>query len=564
MNIRPTDEQQGIVQARGRVVKINARAGTGKTTVLRMVAEQRPGARGLYLVFNKRAQLRAQEEFPANFAVRTVHSLAYGSCKRGARWRVQSGGSALTKATFLPAYMNVPDEQHELAGLSHAFLSFFMNVPCRRVEGAVSPFAEAVLTGEQRDLFQRHVGHIVDECRSLLASWYQGRLECPHDFYLKFAHHSGRLQKRLAQYDFLLVDEGQDLSEIMLDLLLGYRGRLFIVGDTHQGIYGFRHAVDAMHKLSADEEHELSLSFRFGQELAAVATMYIREAKGLRRFTIRGAEERATQVELCPDTQLLSVPGGGAVLARTNVSLFETALRLSEGGRPVRFEREVEPLLRRVQDSLWLYQGRRERIEDPFIAAFGSLVHMEEYAELMDDGYLRSLAGIVRRYGPELARALRNLREHCRRAAALSAEDVVTLSTVHSAKGQEYSAVLLHEDIPEYLEEARSGERGGADPSAEANVGYVAMTRAAHRLQLPTRYGELFSVRWQRLLGSLRRPQEALLRSSSNFSEGDRVRTRLGPGVVERVSGDGQQVQVLLIGAGMRVTERPGELVQEG
>ncbi|MFO8034778.1 MAG: hypothetical protein R6U88_06490 [Candidatus Bipolaricaulota bacterium] len=46
MNPWPTSEQHEVLQVRGRVVKINSRAGTGKTVTLRMVAEAPPESDG--------------------------------------------------------------------------------------------------------------------------------------------------------------------------------------------------------------------------------------------------------------------------------------------------------------------------------------------------------------------------------------------------------------------------------------------------------------------------------------------------------------------------------------
>ena len=49
-SVIPTDEQKAILDATGRVVLINARAGTGKSTTLRMVSELAADRRIVYLV----------------------------------------------------------------------------------------------------------------------------------------------------------------------------------------------------------------------------------------------------------------------------------------------------------------------------------------------------------------------------------------------------------------------------------------------------------------------------------------------------------------------------------
>ena len=58
------------------VFRLFGYAGTGKTTALKLLAEADPTP-GLYVAYNKGAQLSARARFPAHVACRTVHSLAY-------------------------------------------------------------------------------------------------------------------------------------------------------------------------------------------------------------------------------------------------------------------------------------------------------------------------------------------------------------------------------------------------------------------------------------------------------------------------------------------------------
>jgi superfamily I DNA/RNA helicase len=133
--MKPTDEQQRILNATGRVLLINARAGTGKTTTLQMIAAAHSDLKILYLVFNRKAKEEADAKFPGNVEVRTVHSLAFiGNI---ARWKDQVG--AFTIADMLPAFKGRKDPQL-LAALSHDFLGFCMNSPFPKVEQAMEVF----------------------------------------------------------------------------------------------------------------------------------------------------------------------------------------------------------------------------------------------------------------------------------------------------------------------------------------------------------------------------------------------------------------------------------------
>src|SRR5271154_3218059 len=79
-----TAEQQTICQAahdlgESSSLKIQAFAGTGKTTTLAAVAESLPQRKFLYLVFNRAAADEAELKMPANVTVRTAHALAFRS-----------------------------------------------------------------------------------------------------------------------------------------------------------------------------------------------------------------------------------------------------------------------------------------------------------------------------------------------------------------------------------------------------------------------------------------------------------------------------------------------------
>ena len=81
--VQPVAEQQRAVElflARGNL-RIDAYAGTGKTTTLRLLAESRPG-RALYLAFNRAIAAGAQQRFPAYVKCATTHSVAFrGVCR---------------------------------------------------------------------------------------------------------------------------------------------------------------------------------------------------------------------------------------------------------------------------------------------------------------------------------------------------------------------------------------------------------------------------------------------------------------------------------------------------
>lgn len=486
-DVSPTGEQRAILEAKGRIIKINARAGTGRTTTLRMLAEKFPDQRVLYLVFNRRAKEAAREAFPSNVRAHTLHALAYRG--EGYKWEISTG---FGPADLLPLFRHDP---HVMAGLTFEFLTFFLNSAHERLEDATESFT-GFLAGERLACFRDRTERVVAGARDLAASWYRKQKPCPHDFYLKLFHKSGGFVRELNRYDMVLVDEGQDLSPIMLDALGRCRPRIVVVGDTHQQIYGFRYAMDAMNHMDAQEEFDLSLSFRFGKPIANLATALIREAKHKTDFIIQGNPKQKSTVRFFEYPG--GVPGDAAILSRTNLALFDNAIQLRMKNLPFQFERDLQPTLFRTLDVFRLQEGKREEIRDPFIGSFSGYDALKRYADTMEDFPLAGMCQIVEKHGDlfpgviyDMANRCRGQEDECRQG--------VTLSTVHSAKGQQYRVVYVHQDIADNLDRAWSGEGNRED----INVAYVAVTRPSEKLCLYAGFKQILTSSWQQMMERL-------------------------------------------------------------
>ena len=188
--MEPTDEQKNILEARGRVLRINARAGTGKTTTLRMLSGEHADKRILYLVFNKKAREDARSKFPGNVTVKTLHSLAW--------W--YSGKEFGRIGDFSPkdllAFFRHTGNAQVLSKIAHDFLVFFLNSPFERMEDAVGDF-EKILPEQSKEPFKRRLPEIVEYTRNLATQWNRKEKPCPHDFYLKMFHKSGNFDLAL-------------------------------------------------------------------------------------------------------------------------------------------------------------------------------------------------------------------------------------------------------------------------------------------------------------------------------------------------------------------------------
>ncbi len=469
-----------------------------------MLAEKHSSAQILYLVYNKKAQKKARSTFPKNVTVHTIHSLAYRYTQSKRYQRSWQPIVNFTPATLLPEFEEFKDQQHELASISYNFLTFYLNSPIHGIEKAAQEFSDRLLADTMVEIFNHALEKIIDIFKKIFESWKE-RGECVHDYYLKLFHKTGNFLLQLNRYDIILVDEGQDLSPIMSDVLSKCHRKVILVGDPHQQIYRFRYAVDAMQTHSSDINLELSKSFRFGPSVAETVSKLITEAKNEKGFSIQGNTQVNSGVSFYRDRDLLSIINRHkkiAILSRTNLNLFTKAIQLRKKDVPFTFERDVTPQMLRTLDVYWLSIGDKEKIRDPFIKSFTTIEHLEHHASEMDNREFSQMAKTVRDYAKDLPNIVFDLIKIHKDNAQKTNINAVTLSTIHSAKGQEYNHVIIGSDLPYFLNE--DAEKEEEIFLEEINIAYVALTRVKEQLFLPNEFKTILTRGWQDYVGNFK------------------------------------------------------------
>lgn len=213
---RPTAEQATIRDAylAGGDLVVEAGAGTGKTTTLRMLADA-DQRRGVYIAYNKVTADDAGRRFPGRMACSTAHALAYRAV--GKRYRARLGGPRLRAqdtAAILGRLDPVAFEAGVVAGLARIGLA-------RLTLATVDAFCKAA----DDEVGVQHVPHVpaLDQqamaaareavtalARSAWAELNQpvGDLEFSHNTYLKM----WALTRPRLHVDVVVVDEAQDLN----------------------------------------------------------------------------------------------------------------------------------------------------------------------------------------------------------------------------------------------------------------------------------------------------------------------------------------------------------------
>lgn len=482
-----THQQLQIIDTTGNL-KINAVAGSGKTTTMIEYAKSRPpGSRILYLAFNKSVKLEAETKFrdasARHVQIETAHSLAYKAIMPQSNFNIKLGDYKPYEVVRILELSNVGTSHDVFVVASHILkmTAYFCNSIASRVSEL--DYLSTINDKKAKAFAKLYYKFIEKSTRIFLAKMNTGEIEITHDFYLK----KYQLSNPVLPFDYILFDEGQDASPAMLDVFLKqHYATKVIVGDVHQQIYSWRYAINLLSQVDFPT-YFLTYSFRFGTCIALLAT----ESLKLK-----------TQLGDLKYSELIGSGKAGtiktkAIIARTNLGLLIKAINYITDHRQVKhiyFEGNFHSYTyadegASLYDVLNLYNRKTFLIRDELLKTMHSIEDLEDYIEKIDDKQLQMMLEIVKEYENEIPSLLKQLKDkHVTDADKHKAE--IIFSTVHRCKGMEYDVVELANDFitedklvrlkwqPEFEEQKGRTEE-------EINLLYVAITRAKYLLRIP-------------------------------------------------------------------------------
>jgi len=482
-------EQLDIINSTGNI-KINAVAGSGKTTTIIEYARSRPNnSRILYLAFNKSVKLEASRKFNAlklfNVKVETAHSLAYRHIVFGNGYKIKPGAyksHEIVEILGLKGRAGEKLTEYVIANHINKLLTYFCNSDKSKVNDL--DYTETVSDARAQQFVKIHLATIKKQARIFLAKMDRGEIDIIHDFYLK----KYQLSRPKLNFDYILFDEAQDASPAMLDVFLRQKAVKVIVGDTHQQIYGWRHAVNSLEKADFKTYH-LTNSFRFSQDIANLAMEILKWKNHLSK------------------TKTIKITGSGkhgaikskAVLARTNLGLLLKAIEYVTDKPKIKtiyFEGNINSYTyadegASLYDVLNLENGKRRLIRDKLIKQMKNMAELEDYIKKTEDVQLGMMVEIVKEYGNEIPDIIKEIKAKHIDGDDKTKADII-FSTVHRCKGMEYDAIQLADDfIDEEKIQKLAGQKNmeAIIPKIieEINLLYVAVTRTKNSVNISER-----------------------------------------------------------------------------
>jgi N12 class adenine-specific DNA methylase len=481
----PTPQQQAILDAcvQGKNVAIQALAGTGKTTTLVLVAralmDRSPGTRIIYTAFNADIVADARRgRFGRNVTAMTMHSIAKQALLgtsyarkitdggQGAHWPEQ--WAEVLGIPALTATGGDPVSAEAVARLVIATIRRFresadeqpgrQHLPSHLAGAAQSPLAKAVLSYARKAWADiTGTGNA-----ALLAT---GRaLRVDHDDYLKV----WALCRPRIGADVIFFDEAQDVNAVMRQVILDQPAQTIVVGDSHQSIYGFRGAIDALKDWPADVVLPLTQSWRFGPDAAEFGNLFLQSlGSGL---LLEGNPALETRLGRAGEPD--------AIMCRTNATAVAEVFVGLESGKRTALAGGGQAI-KDIAKAAWDLQARRGT-KHPDLSRFADWDEVRAYAQQGEDGKsLQVFVRLVDRHGPD---GLIDMISRLTPEGDTKNPPQLTISTVHKAKGREWDAVRIAGDFRGPATDPETGDTTWPSPE-ERRLAYVAATRAKELLE---------------------------------------------------------------------------------
>jgi hypothetical protein len=466
--IVPTDEQAKIIahDPKNSLVVI-AYAGTGKTSTLVEYAKAWTRPRGLYLAFNKAIADEANRRFRGtNVVAKTAHGYAYG---------MLGVSQYADRITNQIRWQHVRDAQIDLVNryLAHDVMvdAVTRGIRTFALDSAPRPSSWHCGLNHLPPAIQHGVMPILSKAIRAFYMFEKSGLPFTHDIYLKRLELAGGIS---TEFDYLMVDEAQDLNPVLISLVEKSRLPAIIVGDPFQSIYAWRGAVSAMRSFKAPTL-PLTQSWRFGESTALVANHILSKTTDGMGLPVRGRPEQETTIAAYNGL----APVGSFIIARTNGRLFEGLVKFQ---RPFHITGGFEEMTTQITSAYALSKGDMRNVKDSYVKLYPTWDLLVLDGDDRNDPDAKKLTKIIETYGDQIPAIIQRLRG-LHKPSAKDADYI--LSTGHRSKGLEFDTVVVLDDFstPEELLAKRLAN--DINPTAydqELHLMYVALTRAKNNL----------------------------------------------------------------------------------
>lgn len=454
---------------------VEARAGTGKSTLIEHGCRSNLQSRVLLLCFNKSIAEAAVKRMPANVTAKTFS---------GWTWNTPLSSTLPSGIQVDSTYGRVYGHRvkwrfdaKKLANLfrvettmiyaARATLDFFVSTADQYITKYHVP--KRLWIGKEKKEQEGFKDEVVGIARRI---WRMKQEKSNKLVPTTWSDITKMVQverdiQRTDNYEFVIVDEAQDITACVLDLILQKGSPTVMVGDSKQKLYDYLYMVDAMEKIGGMKKY-LTESQRFDQRLANCANSVLDLLQGDFPKIIGNGP----RTDISYETPV----GKYTILCRTNMGLLSESLSEVRKGKKIHVMGNIMDAVKQLESGYYLSVGLPDNVTHPSLLGVKDWNEIEVMKE--SDADMALLYRQVTKYGSQIPGFCEELENSDQ--VAESNSDVV-LSTVHKAKGREWDNVKMFSDFQKLVHFSEKDRRYKVNKN-EVYTTYVAVTRAKKTL----------------------------------------------------------------------------------
>lgn len=486
-----TKEQEEIINSDKLSFKINAVAGSGKTTTLLEYAKKNSHLKILYLAYNKSLQTSLQDKLKdynlPSMHISTIHSLAYNKIEAYNYTLAHDLKNQIIENLLIKHELTINQKAYypipEYVALIKDLVNFYCNSSLIALDSKLieSYKKQSELGAKILELINKNEKRVIEHLKTILSAMKNKIIDATHDFYLKMFYLNKKVSTNLP-YDLILVDEAQDISDVMIGIVENQSCRRIYVGDSFQQIYTFRFATNALNKIDLPS-YDLTQSFRFGDNYAKVLqnnlnSLYeINSSKplkisGLEKTTLMGKNHIDFNKQFC-------------VIARSTFGLIQQLVYFIHDKKKVYFEggyNSYSFMNQTVYSIFYLKQKKNDKITIDEIKDFETISELEQFAKDTKNQDYLNIIKFINTYGDNIFEINKKIKEFL--VTDKNQADII-FTTTHKSKGLEYEQVIMADDFISKKEIVNTKNKlSYLRVNEELNIYYVAATRAKNAIQL--------------------------------------------------------------------------------
>jgi DNA helicase-2/ATP-dependent DNA helicase PcrA len=461
-----------IAQGEGHTI-VEAYAGASKTTSIVESFKYIPkGKKAITLAFNKIIQEELRSRSPSYVDVFTFHSLGYRAIKQ------KFGNVEIDDNKVYNIVKELLDKaEHDLIVNicdTVAYCKYGLQDTPSQIENIIDQFGIDVGDLDRKSFIQYVIKALAKD------KAITNKIDFNDMCWFPFIYNLF-----LGQYHYVFGDESQDLNKsqlVMAKKVCAAGGRMILVGDPNQAIYGWRFAdsslVQELKNQPKSKTLTLPISYRCPKKIINLAKYWVPDI-------ICPESAKEGNIENISINNLYTMAKPGCfILSRTNAPMIKICMQFIKLGMKANIRG------RDVGRQLGFLIKKSNKKQIPAFLKWLEKWKQEEIDRLQQKNF--SIENVLDRY-----ECLVNLCEECtstneveQKAIELfndtDENNIIILSTIHRAKGLERDNIfVLKWTLKQWLDE---NLKLLDKPNEEANLAYVACTRTKSNLYLVSKF----------------------------------------------------------------------------